>query len=323
MRFAAVVFWLLGISLFACDPSFESCAKKVLEVAEVTNTRIDLPLEGSKVLVYSTTELRGASQSDPFLHLYLFDSKHPPKYPFKLNKNLPAKELASINEKIVCGKIVQKQRTLEHLGKFSSPITAPSVILNGCCFVVAIGTPKGVITRRFLRHFMREGGVYGDLGVRIKRCENRLVVEYRNPFVRTPLEVGDRILSIDGKKVSDKASFEEAVLFAKPGKKLDLRVERCGKRLELHPLVYKRAGGGYLSDSFFETLGVFLDEKLRVVRSSYPQIKKGDSIVALNSITVKTIDDVKYALSKVTTKKFLVALNRDGLVFFIKMKSKI
>lgn len=318
---AAVLSWLLAFSLFACEASFESCAKKVQDLAQVANDKITLPISKNQTLVYSTKELFGAKKSDPFLHLYLFETNTTVKYPFKLNKNLRSKELASINDKIACGKITQKQHSLERFGKFSASLHSPSVVLNGCCFIEAIGTPKGVITKRFLEHFFRYGGVYGDLGIRVKRCKHHLVVEYVNPFLHAPFKVGDRILSIDGKKIFAVEPFQEAVLFMQPGKKCMVEILRCKKKQTLHAVVHKRTGGGYRSDTFLESIGVFVDNKLSVVASKHPDFKKGDKIFTIDSQKVQTASDIKYVLSHLLHNPFLIGINRNGLDLFIKIQT--
>ena len=317
MKKAALLGWLLFSTLFACDAGFQSCLQKVAALHVVSSSSLAIPLDGGKTLLYSDFPVQNALKSDPFLHLYLVKTKAEVRHPFKINKYLPNKELASIREHIVCGKVVQPQIGLERFARFSKPLAKPSVILNGCCELVALNTTKGIIQKPYIEHFLRKGGVYGDLGIRLEDSKKELVVASCNPFVETPFKVGDRIIVLNGKRVHSKAEFARQILFAPIGSKCSVKVVRNDKKLTLKATLYKRRGGGYLSDTFLESVGVFVDERLQVVASSFEKIHKGDRIIMINGQKVLSQKDVREALSKVGTKEFLIGLNRKGLDIFI------
>ena len=317
MKRAVLLFWLLSTLLLACNTGFQSCLKKSEALHVVSASRLSIPLQENKTLVYSDIPVPNALKSDPFLHLYLIETKKKIRHPFKINRYLPNKELASIHKEIVCGTIVQKQEGLEHLARFSKRIFAPSVILNGCCELVAIGTSRGIVQKPYIEHFLQNGGVYGDLGVRIKQCKEGLVVTSIDPFVKTPFRVGDHLAALNGKKMHDKAQLEQEILFAPVGSVCRVDVFRCDKRTTLKAKVYNRKGGGYLSDTFLERLGVYVDEKLRVKRSAFEKIHKNDRIKVIDGHRVSTQEDVRHWLSKVKSEHFLIGLERKGLDIFI------
>lgn len=323
MKKTALLFWLFTLSLFACNPAFESCLAKVRDVAQVSGSFVSIPISKTKKLIYSTKPLKGALKSDPFLHIYLLKNKRNCKYPFKINKELPSNKLASIHKTIVCGEITKKQEGLSRLGEFSTPIKTPSVIMNGCCFIEAIGTPKGVISKKFINHFLRHGGVYGDVGVRLQQCKKGVVVQYVNPFLHTPFKAGDILLSLNGKKVANAAKVSQLILFLQPGSVCDVKVKRCKKVETLKVHVAKRVGGGYVSDTFLESLGIFLNKELRVLNPGRSELKKGDIITMVASKKVQTFADIKDVLSHIEQEPFLVGVNRNGFVFFIKIQTKI
>ena len=322
MKRAAPLFWLLSVLLFACDAGFQSCLKKSEALHVVSTSRLSIPLQEDKTLVYSDTPVQNALKSDPFLHLYLIETKKKIRHPFKINRYLPNKELASISREIICGKIVQKQEGLDRLARFSKRIFIPSIILNGCCELVAIGTSRGIVQKSYIEHFVQNGARYGDLGVRIKRCRNGFVVASVDPFVKTPFKVGDRLLALNTKMPKDLSQLKQAILFASPGSICRVKLLRCKRKLSFNAKVYPRKGGGYLSDTFLERLGVYVDEKLRVKRSVFAKIHKNDRIKVIDGHRVYTQKDVRHWLSKLKGEHFLIGLERKGLDIFIPL-SKI
>ena len=320
MKKAALLGWLLFSALFACDAGFQSCFKKTQDLDVVSVTSVKIPLSGNKTLIYSETPLSSSLKNDPFLHLYLMPTRNMVRHPFKINKFLPSREVAAIGKKIVCGKVVQPQIGLEQFAHFSKPLTYPSIILNGCCELVAVGTSKGVIQKPYIEHFLKKGAIYGDLGIRLRQSSKRLVVAECNPFLQIPFQKGDRIVALNGKKVASQAWFEKKVLFAPIDSKCRVEVVRHGKKLTLQAKVYKRRGGGFLSDTFLESLGVFVDKKLRVLSSSYEKIRKGDRIIMINGQRVASQRAVREALTNVRTREFLIGLNRKGLDIFIPLR---
>lgn len=320
MMRAAVFIWLLTLSLFSCDTGFGHCLKKVDTLGVLSGSGLRIPLESGKILLFSKKTPKNAILSDPFLHLYLIPGKMKPKHPFKINRYLPSKELASVRNGVVCGHLAQKQVGLEQFALFSKKISTPSVILNACCELVAIGTERGIIEKAFIKHFLRHGGRYGDLGIRTRSSEKDLIVTSCNPFVKSPFKTGDRILSLSGKAVRGKADFEKRVLFAPVGSKCTITLSRNGETKEIEATIHERRGGGYLSDTFLETKGVYLDEQLRVISSSTPVLHKNDRIFMLNSKRVKSYEDIRRAFCNSEGDSFLLGLNRNGLDIFIKLK---
>ena len=320
MQKAALLLWLLFSSVFACDAGFESCLKKTKDLKVVATSSVKIPLSGGRMLVFSKSPLNNALKNDPFLHLYLFKTTKKIKFPFKINRYLSNNRLASLHERVVCGKILQPQKGLDKLGVFSKSIQTPSLVVNGCCELVGIGTKKGVVQKAFIEHFLRHGGTYGDLGVRVADSKGVPFIRSCNPFLKHPFKSGDRIIALNGKKVREAAEFCKAVLFAPVGSTFDVVFERNGEKRRAKAKVYRRKGGGYISDTFLETVGIYVDEELRVTASSNEKVHKGDRLVVVDSHWVKTQEDVRKALSSVRSDELLVGVNRRGLEIFIKLK---
>ncbi|NPA65369.1 MAG: hypothetical protein GXO11_00660 [Epsilonproteobacteria bacterium] len=85
--------------------------------------------------------------------------------------------------------------------------------------------------------------------------------------------------------------------------------------------VFPRKGGGFLDDTFFEVIGVYIDKDLRVVRSSYESLHVNDKIFIIDKQKVQTQKDIQRALSDVGDT-FRIGLNRDGLDIFIEINTR-
>ncbi len=91
---------------------------------------------------------------------------------------------------------------------------------------------QGILDQR-----MRQQGHFGGLGISIKSTDSSLIV--MNVFKDTPaqkqgLKIGDRIVSINGKKVSDMESKLASELLRGPkGSKVQLGIKRNGKSVAL------------------------------------------------------------------------------------------
>ncbi|NPA65999.1 MAG: PDZ domain-containing protein, partial [Epsilonproteobacteria bacterium] len=228
MRFIASILFFLVTSLCGCNTEFGSCLKKVQDLHVYQNNTLVIPLK-SKTLVFSQTPLKGYDRYDPFLNLYLFKPLDV-KYPFKWNKYLKNKELAAISDRVICGKIIQDQEGLDHFAQFSKPLKNSAVILNGCCELIAINTPKGIIQKHYLQRFLSGKNNYGDIGIRVMYKNNHVIVHTVNKLINSPFERGDLILRIDNKKIASLQLFEEKVLFAPIGKVYRVNILRDGKK---------------------------------------------------------------------------------------------
>ncbi len=318
MRSIATFLLLLSTSLYSCSLSFQSCFKKVQDLKVIQQDSLVIPLTDQTTLLFTQTLPKNSLKADPFLSLYLVKSSKKVTYPFKINKYLDKKNLAVISAEIYCIDMLANQSGLNSFGKIKKPLKAPAPILNSCCEVIALLTPKGVISKPFIEHFLQKGGVYGSLGVRLR---HDCIVESVNPFVETLLQKGDEIITFDGKKTENFSQLNQTILFAKVGSFHDIVVLRDKKRVHLKQKILKRYGGGFVSDTFFETIGVYFDAKLNVLKSTNPNFKKGDHIFMVNSQKVATFADIRHALTK-SKQSVTIGINRRGLDFFIQLKIK-
>ncbi len=319
MRFFASVFLFTVTVLFGCNSEFSSCLKKVQDLHVIQKNALVIPLE-KHTLVFSTQKLHGYKFYDPFLNLYMFPSKNV-SYPFKWNKYLKTKKLAAINNKVVCGKIVQDQVGLDKFGLFSKSLSNSAVILNSCCELIAINTPKGIIQKRYLQRFLSGKNSYGDIGIRVKMSNKCVIVDTVNRLIHSPFKKNDILLKINDRRIVSMRSFEEKILFAPIGKFYQISVMRNKKKKNFRVKVLERKGGGFLCDTFFEVWGVYIDKNLRVVRSSYKNLHVNDKIFMIDKQKVQTQKGIQRALSDVGDI-FRIGLNRKGLDIFIEINTR-
>jgi serine protease Do len=101
---------------------------------------------------------------------------------------------------------------------------------------------------------IREGGRadFGYLGVRLRADNGVTVVDHvvdDSPAALAGLRDGDRIVSFQGREVSDVDQLWRAIQFSPPGSEASLRVLRDGKPLELNARI------GSLTDAEMATFG--------------------------------------------------------------------
>jgi hypothetical protein len=318
-----IILWAFVFVAIAhgCESGFESCLQKVNDLHVVQNDTLQIPLKQKKLLIYSNKPLNNTMKSDPFLGLYLIKAKYAVSHPFKFHKTLPYSQLASVSTGITCGNITHPQKGLEHLATFSSPLQQNGVVLTSCCELVGVATPRGIIQKRYIQHFLEKGGVYGEIGVRVMQKDKKVKVCSVNRFINRKLFIGDIIVSVNKKTIHNVKEFNEAVLFAKIGSVVQVELIRDNKKIQLSMKVMQRKGGGLLSDTFFEAIGVYFDPTLHVIASTNPSLHVGDRIFSINKKAVKNYKDMRLALSSIEDI-VKIGITRKGLDFFITLNSK-
>jgi len=320
MKQVALILVLLVINLLGCDAGFESCRKKTKDLHVIQKSDLYIPLDNQKTLVFSSKNLSSYIKKDAFLNLYLIKSKKKYHYPFKINKYLKFKDIALItNKKMVCSKILHQQTSLNDFGQITQKINSSGVVLNGCCELVAINTKKGLISKKFINNFLYKDKKYTELGIRVSNCKNRIYVNSVNPFIKSPFKIGDEILKINKFNIKTKEEFDSISLFLKPSKKANITIKRCDKTLTLHVKPLLRKGGGFLSDTYLEYIGIFLDEDMKVIKSTQKIIQKGDIIKKVNSKNIKSFKDIQTALNHNKNNKINILISRNNFEFFINL----
>lgn len=314
---------LLLINLLACKGGYKTCMLKVQDSNSIQNQTLQIPVSKNKKLIYSNIKPNAKIlKYDPFLNLYLIESQKDFKYPFKTNYRLSLGHAAVNNHKAIEGRIKREQIGLNKLANFSEIVYAPSLLLSSCCALEGLVTPKGIIEKEYIDNFLKNKKVeYGDIGVRAKNLNSKVVIKRVNPFDKTlKLKKGDVVLEINSKKVQNAGHLMREILFSPIGKKHKLKIKRAKKILTVDAITKKRYGGGEIGDTFLEAKGLYFDNGLCIMKISGDYkgygLKIGDKLLQVNGKKVTTIDDIR---DNIDDFKFHASLlfTRNNFQFFV------
>lgn len=324
--FLALVLFLSSVVACQCKEGHRLCLKKVKDSNSISNSKLQVPIAKHKRVVFCTTKPSGKIlKHDPYLGLYLIEDKKGFLYPFKIDKKTPKRLWAVNNKMVISGKIIKKQVGLNNFATFSKPLFYPSVVVDSCCDLEGIVTPKGIIQKDYIERFVKSNRVeYGDIGIRTRDKKGCIEVESYNPFLKNnPFRVGDCVVKYDGKKVLDASALMKDILFSKIGSTHKVVVKRGSKIIALDNITTKkRRGGGYLSDTFLEVLGISFDKDLYITDISQDarkyQLKLGDRLLEVNYKAVTNEEDILKSISQSKKHTYLL-FERDNFEFFIKV----
>jgi hypothetical protein len=319
--FLALNFLLLN--LYACKGGFESCRLKTINSDATLNQTLQIPVQKNQRLVFSKSIPNAKIiKHDPYLSLYLIEDNHKFKHNFRVNNKLSLGTAAINNDMVIEGEIITRQIGLNSFAKYSEPLFAPSILLNSCCALEGIVTPKGIIEKEYIERFLKiEKVSYSDIGVRVAEVNSTVVVSSSNPFIKNnPFKIDDCILELDNKKVKNAAVFMRDILFSKIGSTHKVTVKRDSKILTLDVKSQNRDGGGFLSDTFLEFLGISFDKNSCIIKIEKKalkyQLKLGDKLLQINGEKIKSEEDILELLAKSKKSSYLL-FQRGRFQFFV------
>jgi S1-C subfamily serine protease len=223
------------------------------------------------------------------------------------------------------GKFLKKQVGLNQLAIYSAHIDVPAVITSSCCSLEGIVTPKGVIDKEYIQRFLsNKDPFYADIGVRVRDKGGCVEVIASNPYIKeNKLKNGDCILRYDSKKISSASLFMRKVLFSKIGSTHTIKVKRGKEILDFKSKLYKRYGGGAISDTFLEQKGIYFNKNLQIVSLSKFFINYGlhigDKLVQVNGVDVKNQNDLRKYVENFKNFSSLL-FEREDFQFFVNIK---
>ena len=316
---------LLLLNLYACKGGYNSCKNKINDSNTILNQKLFIPVKQNQRIIFSKTKPKSKIlKYDPYLSLYLVEDKKGFKHPFKINYRLTLGTAVVNTKKAVEGKILKHQIGLNSFGVFSECIEVPSLLLTSCCSLEGIATPQGVIEKEYIDRFIKIKKVsYADIGIRVKDEKKLIIINAINPFMKdNPFKVEDCVLEFDGKKVKSASGLMRDILFSKIGSKHKIKIKRDGEILTLVMQSQKRYGGGYLSDTFLEFLGLSFDKDLQVVKIETKAIKYslklGDKLLQINQQNISNEEEILKIISQTKNSTNLL-FQRDDFQFFVKI----
>ncbi|MCK9473625.1 PDZ domain-containing protein [Sulfurimonas sp.] len=316
---------LLFLNLYACKGGIDSCRQKTVDSRAIVENSLHIPLQNNQKIIFSTTQPNAKIiKYDPYLSLYLIEVRKNFKYPFRVNTNQSLGTFGVDNNTVIEGKIIKKQVGLNSFATFSEPLSAPSLLLNSCCALEGIVTPRGIIEKEYIEHFLKSKKVaYGDFGIRVKDVGCSVTISSSNPFFKDNLfKKDDIVLELDGKKVKDSAMFMREVLFSEINSVHSVKIKRKNELLTLSVKTQNRAGGGYLSDTFLELLGISFDKNLFIIRiekkAEHYGLKLGDRLLQVNKKDVKNEEEILEMIDNPKKSAYLL-FEREHFQFFVKV----
>ena len=318
-----VLISILFLNLSACRGGYDSCKSKLLDSNSYKKGTLQIPVTKYTRLVYSKIKPQSEIlKYDPFLNLYLVKAKKSFQFPFKIN-NFLSFGVASVNlTNAIEGKILRPQIGLNYFATFSEKVFPPSLLTNSCCALEGIVTEKGIIQKEYLERFLNTNDTrYSDIGIRLYDAHKTTKIKRINPFIENnPFKNDDIILSFDDKKVKSSSSLMRKILFSKIGSKHKIKIKRGSKILTFKVTTYKRIGGGFKSDTFLESKGLYFDDNLVILKvdSFFKKygLKVGDKLLKINGHRVSNVDELGVYI-KTFKEKSNILFERDGFQFFI------
>ncbi|MDA7816929.1 PDZ domain-containing protein [Sulfurimonas sp.] len=314
---------ILFLNLYACKGGYESCKLKSIDSSSFKNNTIQIPVKNNQRLIYSKTKPNfKIIKHDPYLSLYLIKDNKKFKHPFRINNKLSLGNAMVNSRKIAEGRIVKHQVGLNKFATYSEKLIVPSILTNSCCALEGIVTPDGIIEKEYIDRFLDASDVsYADIGIRVIDVNKLVIVDASNPFMsNNPFVKDDCILEFDGKKVKDSSTLMKDILFSKIGSSHKVKVKRGSKILTLHVSSKKRSGGGYLSDTFLEFLGLSFDDNLYVTKIETKALKYqlilGDRLLEINGQKIETEEEILNNISD-SKSSTNILFQRRGFQFFI------
>lgn len=317
---------LLLLNIYACEGGYFSCIEKIKDSHTIQNNSLYIPVKNNKLLVYSPYEPQGKIlKYDPFLSLYLMEDKKKFHYPFSINMRLQLGS-AIVNDRVSKeGKILTNQIGLNTLAVYTTNFKNPALITSSCCSLEGIATPRGVISKEYIKRFLSsEPATYASIGIRVKNEKGFVIVSASNPYLQNNLlQKDDCIIEFDGKKVKVASVFMRSVLFSKIGSHHTIKIKRDKKLMTFKVVSSKRYGGGDISDTFLEHKGIYFDKTLHIVRLSEHFLKYGllvgDQLLQVNGVQVKNQDELLRYIENF--KEFSSLLfSRRNFQFFVNIK---
>lgn len=330
-QLALLLFFVNFLSALNFEPCFQKNSLAMYKIAGIPAIGIN-----EKQLLLVTNDLPEEIpnykllKKNNFLGLHLVESQKRHDY-IKLidtDRAITADEVAVITkEGFSVGKILKREQAFD-FAQFSKNTPKGSVIGIKCYSAVGIGVGgNSFVESKYIKYFVESDPfVYGDIGIRFKKNDNAPIAYLVDPYRKNlNIKVGDKILKVNGTDIISAGQIKDLILFSKPGTKMNLLLERDGKKVEVITEVDKLLGDSYEAETFLERFGVIFNKNLivsRVLADSQAVEKKlrvGDRLIQIDRQKVTQSEEITKILSdtKSTTSTFL--FERSGLQFFIKL----
>ena len=252
---------------------------------------------------------------DPFLKLYLIKS-HNKKYVKLTTHYKLGLWIASIGkDSIYVGDYAKRNQGLN--GAISSVATPKGTIISDIfCRFHGIGSGKNrFIPSKYIKYFLSHNS-YSD--VKFKIDKNFVIIE-KNPYYNKNFKVGDKILKVNGKKLSYE-NLLDTILMSKGY--LTFTILRGKKILKLKAKLFSKGE----IDNYLQNTGIITDKNLNIISikpnslASKHYIGAFGKITKVNNQKVKTLEDINRIIS--SSKDVTITITQNGMNFQLKYQIK-
>ena len=328
-----LVFGVVNATSFTY-PDFKQCYNKNLKSFVYFGNIRAVAVTKHLAVAYSKTKPKVEFvKHDPFLNLYLFYSKKSLN-PVRLKSTYSLKVgewVAGMDDNsLYVGNFATTDDMLDSIYLQNANLKENSIISCLCCEVYGLGIGDGkFIGSEFIKRFLntKDNVYYGDIGVRFVKRGTEFFVDKINPFYKNqPLKVGDKIISVNDKKIYSLKQLKRVILFSKPNSKLKIKLLRGNALFMVDVKVFQKISGGALGDSFLEKKGFYFDENLKIKMikkgsfASKSGLKVGDKLLMVNKLKMKNNMDLKEYLTNTKDKELELLFDRNDFQFFINLR---
>ncbi len=320
---------LLFADIQPIKKDFKACFKKSKTSFLKLSKRDFIAVGKHTAITFSRRYIRGYIKRDPFLGLYLIKvskTLSPVRF-VSFDKLDSTRVVATVDSKDYrLNRVVSFGNGLNEFAKLNKKVKSNSLIECVCCrdFGLSVGGKSFIDSDFILRFIKNKRVVYADSGLRFGQKGKKIYIKEINPFFHTyGINIGDRVVSIDGKSFDDVSLLSKYILFSDIGKTIDIKLARKKRVFHKKIKLKKRVSGGILGESFFESIGLYLRYDLKVsyvTKGSLVYklgIRKGDKLMRIDQKYIHSYPQVKRVLSRLRSSEVYLLLSRDDFQFFV------
>lgn len=313
---------LLNIA-FSLD--FSKCEEYYLNASKDFSGINALHLGDGLYLAYSNKQIQNDKiiKSSPIFGLYLFkDEALAYKFDLKEIKN-DIKVVAINKDSIVHGEILQKQNSIKDLAIFSKNMQQNSVISDICYQIYGISTNDNkFITKKYIELFLQTStndiiSTYSYIGIEIN---NKLEISKINPLIIKNIKIGDKIESINDKKIESSNDFFDEITILPPNTQIKIKINNISYLIKTLPL----NSPFDIQGTYLEALGIVINKYLVIINNpTNKNFKQGDRILNINKIRIKNINDIDSAIDSTLEDSLNILVLRRNFEFFINIQKPL
>ncbi|RDU57349.1 hypothetical protein [Helicobacter sp. MIT 99-5507] len=313
---------LLNIA-FSLD--FSKCEEYYLNASKDFSGINALHLGDGLYLAYSNKQIQNDKiiKSSPIFGLYLFkDEALAYKFDLKEIKN-DIKVVAINKDSIVHGEILQKQNSIKDLAIFSKNMQQNSVISDICYQIYGISTNDNkFITKKYIDLFLQTStndiiSTYSYIGIEIN---NKLEISKINPLIIKNIKIGDKIESINDKKIESSNDFFDEITILPPNTQIKIKINNISYLIKTLPL----NSSFDIQGTYLEALGIAINKDLVIINNpTNKNFKQGDRILNINKIRIKNINDIDSAIDSTLEDSLNILVLRRNFEFFINIQKPL